>query len=100
MNIAARIPTAPLTETKTALRNDTSPAFPRRITLCGSTRFKRAFLEWNRRLTLQGHLIYSVAFWTHAGEGEPSRKDKQALDLVHKRKIEVFVDIHLSVAWL
>ena len=67
----------------------------RRVTLCGSTRFKKAFIEWNRRLTLEGRLVYTVAFWTHANISAPSAEQKEALDLVHFEKIknsdEIFV---------
>jgi hypothetical protein len=61
---------------------------PKKITLCGSTKFKKAFLEWNRRLTLDGHLVYSVAFWTHTDGTAPDADRKKLLDTVHKSKIE------------
>ena len=40
------------------------------ITLCGSTRFKDAFLEVQKRLTLEGNIVISVGFFGHSGDGE------------------------------
>lgn len=60
------------------------------ITLCGSTRFKRAFQEWNARLTLRGHVVFSVALWGHADKTvDPTSDEKALLDRVHLRKIEL-----------
>lgn len=38
------------------------------ITLCGSTRFKDAFKETNKRLTLEGNVVLSVGLFSHAEE--------------------------------
>jgi hypothetical protein len=66
-----------------------------RITLCGSTRFKKAFAEWNARLTLEGNVVYSVAMWSHGARIDPTEEQKKLLDEVHLAKIdnsdEVFV---------
>lgn len=75
---------------------DVEPGFRRlRITLCGSTRFKKAWMEWNARLTLQGHVVYSVAMWSHDVRIEPTDEQKHLLDKVHLGKIdnsdEIFV---------
>jgi len=59
----------------------------RRITLCGSTRFKRTFADWNLRLTLAGHIVYSVAICGHAEGVNHSRSEKSRLDAVHMLKI-------------
>ena len=65
-----------------------------RITLCGSTRFKDAFLEWDRRLSLEGHVVYSVSCFGHSGD-ELTGQEKAVLDRVHMLKIdnsdEIFV---------
>ena len=58
-----------------------------RITLCGSTKFMEQFHEWNRRLTLEGHIVYSVAT-SVKGDFHPTETEKQRLDLVHLMKIE------------
>ena len=43
----------------------TIPIHDRRITLCGSTRFRDAFDFWNTHLTLAGNVVYSVALDAH-----------------------------------
>lgn len=59
-----------------------------KICLIGSTRFIDRFNELNRLLTLQGHLVYSVATVSTAANGELPDEDKEILDLVHLRKIQ------------
>lgn len=65
------------------------------ITLCGSTRFKKAYAEWNARLTLEGNVVFSVAMWSHSEKIEPTEEQKILLDKVHVEKIrlsnEIFV---------
>lgn len=65
------------------------PLHDRRITLCGSTRFRSAFDFWNTHLTLAGNVVYSVAVDAHgnARESLPSESEKQLLDSVHLKKI-------------
>lgn len=65
-----------------------------RITLCGSTRFKDQFQEWNHKLALAGHTVYSLSLFAReaadAGkEGHPtiSESEQVTLDLVHLDKI-------------
>jgi hypothetical protein len=65
----------------------------KRITLCGSTRFKKAFMEWNARLTLQGAVVYSVAMWSHNIRVEPTEEQKELLDVIHKAKIDASDEI-------
>lgn len=73
------------------------------ITLCGSTRFKDAFLEAQKRLTLEGNIVISVGLFGHSGdaevwdgldEGEIS-KTKEMLDDMHKRKIDMADGIYV-----
>ncbi len=40
------------------------------ITLCGSTRFKDAFMEIQKRLTLEGNIVISVGLFEHSGDNE------------------------------
>ena len=66
------------------------------ITLCGSTRFKDAFMEAQKRLTLEGNIVISVGLFGHSGDDEVWTEGvKEMLDDMHKRKIdmadEVFV---------
>ena len=66
------------------------------ITLCGSTRFKDAFLQEQKRLTLEGNIVLSVGLFGHSGDDEVwTEGTKAMLDDMHKRKInmadEIFV---------
>lgn len=65
-----------------------------RITLCGSTRFEPLFHEWNLKLALAGHTVYSLsAFGREAHEYHKNNElvltddEKITLDLVHLDKI-------------
>lgn len=59
-----------------------------KLTLIGSTRFKELYLEANKALTKQGHLVYSVSFYGHENPQEPlGNMLKETLDLVHLMKI-------------
>ena len=67
------------------------------ITLCGSTRFKDAFFEAQKRVTLEGNIVISVGLFGHSGdmevwdgmdEGKIS-STKEMLDDMHKRKIDM-----------
>ena len=40
------------------------------ITLCGSTRFKDAFMEAQKHLTLEGNIVISVGLFGHSGDNE------------------------------
>jgi hypothetical protein len=72
---------------------------PEIVVLCGSTRFKDAFIEQNMLLTLQGKIVLSVGMFGSAPD-DPHDKDpaglikvteeqKVLLDDLHKRKIDV-----------
>ena len=64
------------------------------ITLCGSTRFKDAFIETQKRLTLEGNIVISVGLFGHAGDDEVwTPGTKEMLDDMHKRKIDVADEI-------
>ena len=64
------------------------------ITLCGSTRFKDAFLEAQKRLTLEGNIVISVGLFGHAGDDEVwTPGTKEMLDDMHKRKIDMADEI-------
>lgn len=65
-----------------------------RITLCGSTRFKNTFQEWNHKLALAGHTVYSLSLFAREAsdlgkEGNVTITDNEkiTLDLVHLDKI-------------
>ena len=64
------------------------------ITLCGSTRFKEAFLETQKRLTLKGNIVISVGLFGHSGDEEvwiPGTKEM--LDDMHRAKIDMADEI-------
>ena len=66
------------------------------ITLCGSTRFRDAFMEAQKRLTLEGNIVISVGLFGHSGDDEvwkPGTKEK--LDDMHKRKIDMADEIYV-----
>ncbi len=64
------------------------------ITLCGSTRFKDAFMETQKRLTLDGNIVISVGLFGHSGDEEVWKPGtKEMLDDMHKRKIDMSDEI-------
>ena len=64
------------------------------ITLCGSTKFKNAFMEEQKRLTLEGNIVISVGLFGHSGDNEVwSEGVKDMLDEMHKRKIDLADEI-------
>lgn len=62
------------------------------ITLCGSTRNKLIFEEWNARLTLEGNVVFSCGVWVHMGH-DVSDEQKRMLDHIHKIKIDMSDEI-------
>lgn len=73
------------------------------ITLCGSTRFKDAFIEVQKRLTLAGNIVISVGLFGHSGDNEvwedmdegKLTRTKEMLDDMHKRKIDMADEIYV-----
>lgn len=73
------------------------------VTLCGSTRFKDAFMEAQKRLTLEGNIVISVGLFGHSGDQEvwddmdegTLSKTKEMLDDMHKRKIDMADSIYV-----
>lgn len=71
------------------------------ITLCGSTRFKKEYMEIQKRLTLEGNIVISVGLFGHSGDSEvwenmdegTLTKTKEMLDDMHKRKIDMADEI-------
>ena len=60
------------------------------ITLCGSTRFKKQFLQIQKQLTLEGNIVISVGLFGHSGDEEVwAEGTKEMLDDMHKRKIDM-----------
>jgi hypothetical protein len=66
------------------------------VTLCGSTRFKDAFMEAQKRLTLAGCIVISVGLFGHSGDEEVwTEGTKEMLDDMHKRKIDMADEIYV-----
>ena len=73
------------------------------ITLCGSTRFKDAFLEAQKRLTLEGNIVIGLTVYGHSGDNEvwenmdegTVTRTKEMLDDMHKRKIDMADEIYV-----
>ncbi len=64
------------------------------ITLCGSTRFRDAFMDAQKRLTLEGNIVISVGLFGHSGDNEVwTEGTKEMLDDMHKRKIDMADEI-------
>ena len=64
------------------------------VTLCGSTRFKDAFMEAQKRLTLEGNIVISVGLFGHSGDNEVwTEGNKEMLDDMHLRKIDMSDEI-------
>lgn len=66
------------------------------ITLCGSTRFKDAFLEAQKRLTLEGNIVISVGLFGHSGDDEVwTEGTKAMLDDMHRAKIDMADEVYI-----
>jgi hypothetical protein len=59
------------------------------ITLCGSTRFKDEFLEVQKELTLDGHIVISVGCFGHADPDPRIKASEEMLDAMHLKKIDM-----------
>lgn len=76
---------------------------PKVITLCGSSRFPDAFHLANLHFSLQGHIVISLGAFGHAdqpagsryllSDGDESTPEKQAIDQLHFRKIDLADEI-------
>ena len=66
------------------------------ITLCGSTKFKDAFIDAQKRLTIAGNIVISVGLFGHSGDDEAmDDATKAMLDDMHKRKIDMADEIYV-----
>lgn len=71
---------------------------PTIVCLCGSTRFKDAFLEANKQETLDGRIVLSVGMFPHTDNGGHAEQVlgenvKAMLDQLHKAKIDLADEI-------
>lgn len=59
------------------------------VCLCGSTKFKEAFEKANFEQTMKGKIVLSVGCFGHADGVSFTEKEKDFLDELHKRKIDL-----------
>lgn len=73
----------------------TSPSpMPKIVCLCGSTRFKDMFMRANLEETMQGNIVLSVGSFIHSDrELAITDEQKEKLDVLHKRKIDLADEI-------
>lgn len=59
------------------------------ITLCGSARFEKEFKDWNLKLSMAGHVVFSLTAYPsdYGGKDWYTPEQKQKLDLIHFAKI-------------
>lgn len=60
------------------------------ITLCGSLKFEEEFKKWDERLTLLGHICFTVSVYPSYKQGVKqwyTEDQKLRLDQAHKEKI-------------
>jgi len=64
------------------------------ITLCGSTKFRDEFIDFQKRLTLEGNIVISVGLFGHSGDHEVwTESIKKMLDEMNLRKIDLADEI-------
>jgi hypothetical protein len=67
---------------------------PRIVCLCGSTKFKDAFIKANFDYTLNGYIVLTVGCFPHSDNNSSPEQSlgvdlKNKLDELHKRKIDL-----------
>lgn len=76
-------------------RSDGVDRSPEVVCLCGSTRFKDEYLSEQERLTMEGKIFLTVGVFGHSDDVELSSDDKEMLDELHKRKIDLSDRVHV-----
>jgi len=66
---------------------------PKVVCLCGSTKFKKEFEDANMIESLNGNIVLSVGCFNHSDNLNLGEKQKQELDNLHKRKIDLADEI-------
>lgn len=62
---------------------------PKIVCLCGSTKFKNQFEHINKQLTREGCIVLTVGWFGHLDNEPMSVEQKNALDVLHLRKIDL-----------
>jgi hypothetical protein len=65
------------------------------ITLCGSTKFKDAYMTAQKDLTMQGNIVISVGVFGHADGESLTEQQKDMLDNIHLHKIDMSDEIFI-----
>ena len=70
---------------------------PKIVCLCGSTRFKQEFIDANFEETMNGKIVLSVGWFSHADGNiyTPTPEEKTALDELHLRKIDLADEVFI-----
>ena len=63
------------------------------VTLCGSTKFKKEFIDTNFNETMEGHIVLTVGGFGHADNVSITESEMQMLGNLHKRKIDMSDEI-------
>lgn len=65
------------------------------VCLCGSTKFKKEFIEANFRETMKGNIVLTVGWFSHSDAEMfyPSPEEKRMLDELHFKKIDLADEI-------
>lgn len=68
--------------------------YPKVVCLCGSTRFYEAFQLANYKFTMGGSIVLTVGFYPHAAHIGVTPEQKEKLDDLHFRKIDMADNVH------
>ena len=63
------------------------------VTLCGSTKFKQAFIDANHRETMAGKIVLSVGVFHHADNVDLTEEEDTLLTKLHFCKIDMSSEI-------
>ena len=64
------------------------------VTLCGSTKFKKEFMEVEKKLTLDGYIVISVGLFGHSDDKDiMTDQIKEMQDDMHLSKIDMSDEI-------
>lgn len=60
------------------------------ITMCGSTKFEKEFIECWRQLTLEGNVVFMIApFWREPGQRDFNEDVLEMFQQIHFQKIKM-----------
>lgn len=71
------------------------PDNPEIVCLCGSTKFEDEYHEENERLTRDGKIVLTVGVFGHSEDVDLSDDEKEMLDFLHKKKIDLADRVHV-----